>query len=88
MEEIKLLIASDLLKIEEAVELLGSGGISARGFARLDILHEIQRSANDCKTWRDFYKKVQKLYLKIMDSGTYDEQMFFIEYMDKIGIKL
>ncbi len=88
MEEIKLLIASDLLKIEEAVELLGSGGISARGFARLDILHEIQQIANDCKTWRNFCKKVHKIYLKIMDSGTYDEQMFFIEYVDKIGIKL
>lgn len=88
MEEIKLLIASDLLKIEEAVELLGSGGISARGFARLDILHEIQQIANGSRTWRNFCKKVHKLYLKIMDSGTYDEQMFFIEYMDKIGIRL
>ena len=88
MEEIKLLIASDLLKIEEAVELLGSGGISARGFARLDILHEIQQIANDCKTWRNFCKKVHKIYLKIMDSGTYDEQIFFIEYADKIGIQL
>lgn len=88
MEEIKLLIASDLLKIEEAVELLGSGGISARGFARLDILREIQQSANDCKTWRNFCKKVHKLYLEIMDSGTYDEQMFFVYYADKIGIRL
>ena len=88
MEEVKLLIASDLLKIEEAVELLGSGGISARGFARLDILHEIQQSANDCKTWRNFCKKVHKLYLEIMVSGTYDEQMFLVDYADKIGIML
>lgn len=88
MEEVKLLIASDLLKIEEAVDLLGSGGISARGFSRLDILHEIQRSANDCKTWRNFCKKVYKIYLKIMDSGTYDEQMFFVDYAEKIGIML
>lgn len=88
MEEMKLLIASDLLKIEEAVELLGSGGISARGFARLDILHEIQRNANSCKTWRNFYKKIQELFFELMDSGTYDEQMFFLEYAEKIGIRL
>lgn len=82
-EEIRLIISADLLKVEEAGDVLGAGWLSARGSDRLEALLEMRDIANKCRTVRAFRSQALRLADRFFRDGRLDFCEMVESYLQK-----